>query len=138
MDDIPKLQVRLVGRDGRRRYDAASRDQLVAACLQPGVSVSRLAREHGVNANLVHKWIKKAKKERSLPSAPRFVLIQIVPDLNPDGSGLSEKSVALGKRCPGSKVSALLPNGISLKVECNDESGLIAIIGAFCHVQAGR
>ncbi|WP_155947908.1 transposase, partial [Rhizobium sp. 2MFCol3.1] len=60
MDDTPKLQVRLVGRDGRRRYDPASRDQLIAACLEPGVSVSRLAREHDVNANLVHKWIKKA------------------------------------------------------------------------------
>ena len=42
-EDAPKLQVRLVGRDGRRRYDPASRDQLVAACLEPGVSVSRLA-----------------------------------------------------------------------------------------------
>ena len=67
MDDTPKLQVRLVGRDGRRRYDPASRDQLIAACLEPGVSVSRLAREHDVNANLVHKWIKKAKAERPLP-----------------------------------------------------------------------
>jgi hypothetical protein len=28
MDNTPKLQVRLVGRDGRRRYDLASRDQL--------------------------------------------------------------------------------------------------------------
>lgn len=67
-EDAPKLQVRLVGRDGRRRYDPASRDRFVAACLEPGVSVSRLAREHGVNANLVRKWIKKAMEERPLPS----------------------------------------------------------------------
>lgn len=32
MDDTPKLQVRLVVRDGRRRYDPVSRDQLAAAC----------------------------------------------------------------------------------------------------------
>lgn len=31
--------VRLVGRDGRRRYHPASRDRLVAACLEPSVSV---------------------------------------------------------------------------------------------------
>lgn len=60
MDDTPKLQVRLVGRDGRRRYDPVSRDQLVAACSEPGVWVSRLAREYGVNANLVRKWISDA------------------------------------------------------------------------------
>lgn len=78
--DAPKLQVRLVGRDGRRRYDPASRDQLVAACSEPGVSVSRLAREHDVNANLVRKWMRKAKEERPLPLASAFVPVQITPD----------------------------------------------------------
>lgn len=43
MDDTPKLQVRLVGRDGRRRYDPASRDRLVAACLEYPSGVDRLA-----------------------------------------------------------------------------------------------
>jgi len=137
-EDAPKLQVRLVGRDGRRRYDPASRDQLVAACLEPGVSVSRLAREHDVNANLVHKWIKKAKAERPLPLVSAFVPVQIAPESNSDGGGLPRKSVRLGRPCSASKVSALLPNGISLTVECDDESGLIAIIGALSHVQTGR
>lgn len=63
-EDAPKLQVRLVGRDGRRRYEPASRDQLVAACLEPGVSVSRLALAHGVNANLVRKWMKSKRIDR--------------------------------------------------------------------------
>jgi transposase len=139
MDDTPKLQVRLVGRDGRRRYDRSSRDQLVAACSEPGVSVSRLAREHGVNANLVRKWIKKAMEPRPLPSASAFVPVQIVAAM-PRGSGedLLTKSVAVGKPCHASKVSALLPNGVSLTVECHDESGLTAIIGALGHVQTGR
>ena len=65
-DDDQKLRVRLVGRNGRRRYEPASKDRLVAACLEPGVSVSRLALEHGVNANLLRKWIKKRTETRSL------------------------------------------------------------------------
>ncbi|MGV1793830.1 IS66-like element accessory protein TnpA [Rhizobium sp. A37_96] len=139
MDDAPKLQVRLVGRDGRRRYDPASRDQFVAACLEPGVSVSRLAREYGVNANLVRKWIKKAMEQRPLPSVSAFVPVQIAPAMLPGSGGdLLTKSVVVGKPCHSSKVSALLPNGVSLTVECGDESGLIAIIGALCHVQTGR
>ncbi|SFB65131.1 Transposase, partial [Rhizobium sp. NFR07] len=78
-EDAPKLKVRLVGRDGRRRYDPASRDRLVAACLEPGVSVSRLAREQGVNANLVRKWIKKALEQRPSQSVAAFVPVQIAP-----------------------------------------------------------
>ncbi len=112
MDDAPKLQVRLVGRDGRRRYDPASRDQLVAACLEPGVSVSRLAREYGVNANLVRKWIKKAMEQRPLPSVSAFVPVQIAPAMLPGSGGdLMTKSVAVGKPCHSSKVSALYPTG---------------------------
>lgn len=45
-EDEQKLRVRLVGRNGRRRYNPASKDRLVAACLEPGVSVSRLVLEH--------------------------------------------------------------------------------------------
>ena len=74
-----KLRVRLVGRNGHRRYDPASKDRLVMACLEPGVSVSRLALEHGVNANLLRKWIKKRTETRSLPpsSPPAFIPVQI-------------------------------------------------------------
>ncbi|EPE93791.1 hypothetical protein RGCCGE502_33371 (plasmid) [Rhizobium grahamii CCGE 502] len=35
-------------------------------------------------------------------------------------------------------MSALLPNGVSLTVECSDVDGLAAIIGALGHVQTGR
>ncbi|UVK50946.1 transposase [Mesorhizobium sp. AR02] len=78
-EDDQKLQVRLVGRNGRRRYDPASKDRLVSACLEPGVSVSRLALEHGVNANLLRKWIKKRTETQSLPpsSSPAFIPVQI-------------------------------------------------------------
>ena len=33
-DEEQKLRVRLVGRNGRRRYDPGSKERLVAACLQ--------------------------------------------------------------------------------------------------------
>jgi len=78
-DDDQKARVRLVGRNGRRRYDPASKDCLVAACLEPGVSVSKLALEHGVNANLRRKWIKKRTETQSLPppSSPAFIPVRI-------------------------------------------------------------
>ena len=138
-EDAPKLQVRLVGRDGRRRYDPASRDQLVAACLEPGVSLSRLALEHGVNANLVRKWVKRAREDRALPVVSAFVPVQIAADMHSSSaSGPLTKAEPVGKRSHASKVSAVLPNGVSLTLECSDVDGLAAIIGALSHVQTGR
>ncbi|WP_373415104.1 transposase [Ensifer aridi] len=151
-DDAQKLHVRLVGRDGRRRYDPASRDRLVAACLKPGVSVSRLALEHGVNANLVRKWIKKAKQVRPVPGAvaSAFVPVQLAPggnlpvqrvglDMHPSfKSDRPRKPERIERLSSPAKVSASLPNGVSLTVECSDVAALTAIIGALGHVQTGR
>ena len=153
-EDDQKLRVRLVGRDGRCRYDPASRDRLVVACLEPGISVSRLALEHGINANLLRKWIKKAKEVRPLPlsSTSAFVPVQVTRDrsLPMQGSTFaldmparrSEERRSQSERigslsCPA-KVSASLPNGVRLTLECGDVDALAAMIGALGHVQTGR
>jgi transposase-like protein len=48
-----------VGRksDGRGVYDEAAKKELIVACLKQGVSVARMAMEHGVNTNLLRTWI---------------------------------------------------------------------------------
>ncbi|CAB1367273.1 transposase [Denitratisoma oestradiolicum] len=43
--------------DGRSCYDPQAKRELVEACLQPGISVARLAMQHGVNANLLLTWL---------------------------------------------------------------------------------
>ena len=152
-DDDQKLRVRLVGRDGRRRYDPVSKERLVAACLAPGVSVSRLALEHGVNANLLRKWIKKRTALRSAsPSA--FIQVQLAETADRalsrqdgvatvdlpatcDELGGSELKVTPALSCL-TKVSVSLPNGVKLALECGDVDALTAIIGALGDVQTER
>ncbi|MQW42032.1 transposase, partial [Sinorhizobium meliloti] len=77
-DEEQKLRVRHVGRDGRRRYDPGSKARLVAACLEPGVSISGLALSHGINANLLRKWVKEARESGSLAVSPRSAFIPVV------------------------------------------------------------
>ena len=153
-EDDQKLRVRLVGRDGRRRYDPASVERLVAACLEPGASVSRLALEHGINANLLWKWIKKRKEVRALPpsSTSAFIPVEIegttdrrlpLPCSTLDrpsarGEERLAKSQRLGPLSFPAKVSASLPNGVNLTLECGDVDALAVIIGALGHVQTGR
>lgn len=153
--DDQKLRVRLVGRNGRRRYEAASKERLVTACLEPGVSVSRLALEHGVNANLLRKWIKK-HTARSLPPSSRPAFIPVQLEGSADRALSRQDSVATvdlpvtcdevrGSEpkgtpafCSPAKVSVSLPNGVKLALECGDVDALTAVIGALGHVQTGR
>jgi transposase-like protein len=40
----------------RQRRSIAEKREIVELAMQPGASVARVAREHGVNANMVHYW----------------------------------------------------------------------------------
>jgi transposase len=51
-NDLKSRLVTGFERDGRRRrFDPQAKLELVQACMQPGVSVARIALEHAVNAN---------------------------------------------------------------------------------------
>lgn len=59
-------------RDGRRVYSPRHKRAIVEQCLQPGVSVAGIALAHGINANLVRKWIVKQQRTAlaAKPSSP--------------------------------------------------------------------
>lgn len=42
------LEITYVRRDGRRRYEPASKERLIEACLWPGVSLADLALQPGL------------------------------------------------------------------------------------------
>ena len=50
--------------DGRCVYDRQAKQELVRRCQQPGVSVAAMALAHGINANLLRKWITVASTRR--------------------------------------------------------------------------
>jgi transposase len=59
----------------RRRHDDELKRQVLAACAVPGASVAKVAMDHGLNANLVHKWRRTA---RFLPKpAASFVPVAV-------------------------------------------------------------
>ena len=57
-------------RDGRCKYDPQAKQELIRQCLNPGVSVSRMAMQHGVNANLLRLWITTSRRTAISGSGP--------------------------------------------------------------------
>jgi transposase len=47
---------------GRRSWSLEQRQRIVAEALAPHASVAEVARRHGLNANLIFKWLKRAKE----------------------------------------------------------------------------
>jgi len=48
----------------RQRRSIAEKRRIVELAMQPGASIARVAREHGVNANMVHYWRKLYRQGR--------------------------------------------------------------------------
>jgi transposase-like protein len=44
---------------GRRTYSPEFKAQLVSACRTPGMSVASVARNHGINHNILHRWLRE-------------------------------------------------------------------------------
>jgi len=73
VDLVPNL-VRGHRRNGRTVYDRQAKRELVQRVLQPGVSLAGTALAHGINANLLRRWVvlqtgkasRAARREASL------------------------------------------------------------------------
>jgi transposase len=78
----------------RRRWSLAEKQRLVAATLEPGASVSAVAREAGIPATLLYGW-----RLRMRASAPNgFAPVRISPEAVPAGAGTIEIEFAAGAR----------------------------------------
>lgn len=77
-------------RDGRNIYEPNAQRKLIEACLAPGVSVSGMALAHGLNTNVLRKWLIRERKrgassesrrdERSTQSVPKLLLVTTLPE----------------------------------------------------------
>jgi transposase len=76
IDVVPGL-VRGQKRDGRCVYDRQAKRELVRRCQQPGVSVAAMALAHGLNANLLRKWITVAAARRGSGASVAPVLLPV-------------------------------------------------------------
>lgn len=92
--------------DGRCRYAPEAKRELVEACLQPGISVARMALEHGINANLLRKWINLYREDHRTVIPTSATLSAFAPVLSLDPPKLAEVSL-----------NVTLPNGVKLALQ---------------------
>jgi len=67
VDLVPNL-VRRRKSNGRCVYERAAKQALVLRCLQPGVSLAGTALAHGLNANLLRKWVVVYARQNGIPT----------------------------------------------------------------------
>lgn len=125
---------RYAQRRTHRTYTAQFKAELVALCHKPGASIAALALQHGMNANLLHRWRKEwaqglHRLEGGLtpvvvaPQTPAFIPIGVnTPASAPTGKqpiiATSTPETDIGIECqrPGLSVTVHWP--LSAAADC--------------------
>ena len=55
---------RYAARRTKRTYSADTKAQLLAACRAPGASIAAVASANGMNANVLHRWLKESSQAK--------------------------------------------------------------------------
>jgi transposase len=160
-DPSNPLRLEVVGvlRNGRRRYDPASKRRLVESCLQPGVSLAGVAMRHGVNANLLRKWVTGQQRHPRNDVAVGAIdgatevfvpVVELCGVAGPPGTPapppiqhhVHPAKAGRDMDPPTPRLTVELPNGVTLRLECSGRdvelvSAMIVTLGR-CDVPAGR
>jgi len=151
-DEFDFLPLRVIREcsNGKRRYDPAGKRRLIEACLRPEASIAGLALKAQVNANQLHKWIRLHERAKSAhgdkgtvdPATTAFIPVVAVDrsysDPDREQSALpasSSHTQSAGVPRPTARLSAQLPNGVTVELECSRHdatlvTALIAALGA--------
>ena len=87
----------------RRTYPLQFKREVVAQCLVPGASVSAIALSHGINANVIRKWLPQADLRATTGTA---AMLPVTIDSAP--------SPALKRRAPTAPAMARAPIELNL------------------------
>lgn len=94
-----------VTRNGRRYFSAQHKRMVVERCLEPGASVSATALAHGLNANVVRKWIRQYQT-RKLAATSKLLPVHLVEAAPSKASRRSRRpTIAVG--CAASPIKTI-------------------------------
>ena len=76
--EVDTIDEAATGGRRRRRHSAEFKARAVQACRHPDVSIASVALAHGVNANLLRRWL----SQRSTVSPPPLIALQPAPRMD--------------------------------------------------------
>ena len=67
----------------RRFYSPELKLQVIGACAQPGASIAGVALQHGINANIVHRWLREHSQGILIRREQTFVPVTLSAGTEP-------------------------------------------------------
>jgi transposase len=111
-----------VNRTGRRTYTAEYKRAVIGECDAPGVSVADVALAHGINANLLRRWIVRQRRAliATMAESPAVLLPVRVQRVSPAQTASDDEVASISTK----------PRRVNAAIE-------IELYGARIHLRGG-
>ena len=111
----------------------------MAATLEPGASVSIVARRHDLNANQLFKWRRQLAAARRTPMVEPVGLVPVeIAPTSPPGPVVEARPAAAAAPAAGS-IEIALPGGVRVKIKgAVDPAAIAAALGAVTKARRRR
>jgi transposase len=103
-------------------WPEALKREIVAACLVPGASVSMVARQYDVNANLVFTW------RKLYAGVPDMAPTQLVPVVVTPEPPTAKKSAPLPDLPSADLIEIELPRGYRVRIGGNIKAAALRVV----------
>ena len=115
-------------RPSRREYSGEFKASVLEQCRRPGASVAGVALGHGLNPNMVHRWIREERQRQalalaggafvpvSIPSVQAIEAEQCVPALPAPAAAAADPSIRIEIQRGGARLTMHWP--ISAAQQC--------------------
>jgi len=121
------------GKDTRRRHSEALKRELIERSLQPGASVSALAQEHGINANLLFNWrrlhLRAQRDAGAAVDAPTLLPVTVMPDV-PTAPTTSPRPAPASPRAPAGAIEIEIGSARVRLRGTVDDASLLSVLRA--------
>jgi transposase len=94
---VTELEAKPGSRKGRPNYDREFRRRLAAAACKPGASVAKLARENGINANMLFMW-RRRYREQLQTETTSLIPVAVVHETPSQRATMPSNARAVGGR----------------------------------------
>ena len=122
------------GGPSRRRHDRSFKAELIRQSLEPGASVSAIALQNGINANLLFNWRREHRRNNGFGPAPAVLLpVQVTPGIEATAVSVPAAPVPPPAAKPSTRSGVIEMEiaGVQLRVRgVVDEASLCSVLRA--------